>query len=250
MIFDALDKIKRNAIFTAILLIALGIVVMIAPQSYAPTLLLGFGFTLTVVAIVMALNFFVSKKSLMDYVKFVGAVALGIAGICVLVFRDQTVLVMAVAFGILLIIDGLRTLIHSFTFARRSGRRAWWVLSIVSAVLIGIGVMLAINPFTSNQNTLMLAIGLALLFAGSVSIFRLYWTWPVKKKQEQPKPAPAEGPAPKALPEAEPEPEPEPESEPALEEGEEPKNEPESEPEEKSEPEEEKKEVNDNGEEE
>ena len=185
MIFEALDKIKRNAIFTTILLMALGICVLICPGSYAPTLLLGFGYTLVVVGLVMVLNFLSSNRSVMSYIKFVGALLLGIAGICVLVFRENTILVLGLAFGILLILDGLRTMIHSFTYARRSGRKAWWVLAIFSGLLIGVGIMLTINPWTSKENTVLTAIGLSLLFGAVVSGFRLFWTWPVRKKSNQ-----------------------------------------------------------------
>ena len=184
MIFEALDKIKRNAIFSTILLIALGVFILICPTSYAPTLVLGFGYTVAVIAIVMMLNFLGSKKSLMDYIKFVGAVALAIGAICILVYRQQTLLVLAIAFGVLLILDGLRTLFHSFTFARRAHRRAWWVLTILSLLLMGVGVMLFINPWTSTEDTLLLAIGLALVFASAVSGLRLIWTWPVRKDKK------------------------------------------------------------------
>ena len=186
MIFEALDKIKRNAIFSAILLVALGVLILICPRTYSQTLLLGFGYTLTVLAVVMVLLFLTSKKSLMDYVKFVGAVALGIGGICILVFREEhTLRVLAFSFGMLLILDGLRTLIHSFTFARRSGRKGWWVLTILSALLIGLGIMLFSAPMYANEDTLLTMVGLTLLFAAIVSGVRLIWTWPVKKNSKE-----------------------------------------------------------------
>ena len=180
MAFEALDRIKRNAIFTAILLMALGIILLICPASYGPTLLLGFGFTLAVVAIVMMLGFFSSKKSLMDYIKFTGAIAILIAGICVLIYRENTLLVLALSFGVMLILDGARTLVHSFTYARRARRKAWWVLTILSVLVMGVGIMLFANPLIYNGDSLFIWIGLALLFASTVSIFRLIWTWPIK----------------------------------------------------------------------
>ena len=185
MIFEALDKIKRNAIFSTILLIALGVIVMICPKDYAPALILGFGFVLLVLAIVWVLNFLVSKKTLIDYVKFVAAVFFGIAGLCILLFRQQTMLVLALSFGILLILDGFRTLYHSFTFARRSHRKGWWILSILSFLLMGVGVLLFVNPWTSTEDTLLLAIGSALLFASLVSGLRLIWTWPVRNEKKE-----------------------------------------------------------------
>ena len=62
MLFESLDKIKRNAIFTAILLVALGAVMLICPDTYIPTMILVFGYTLIITAIVMMLNFYSSKS--------------------------------------------------------------------------------------------------------------------------------------------------------------------------------------------
>ena len=183
MLFDSLDKIKRNAIFSAILLAALGIIILICPKEYIPTLILGCGYTLAVVAIVMILDFFSSNKSLMDYLKFIGAMLLAFAGIAVLLFRDDIMNVLAWLFGFLLILDGLRTLIHSFTFARHSRRKAWWVLTILSAFMMVGGVMLFINPWFATPDSLMKVIGAVVLFSALVSSLRLIWTWPVKKER-------------------------------------------------------------------
>lgn len=43
MLFDSLDKLKRNSIFSAILLTTLGAVVLLCPQAYIPMLTLIFG---------------------------------------------------------------------------------------------------------------------------------------------------------------------------------------------------------------
>ena len=75
---------------------------------------------LVILAIVMMLNFFSGKKSLMEYLKFSGALVLGVVGICVLVFRSDIMRVLAWLAGFMLIVDGGRTMIHSFTYARRS----------------------------------------------------------------------------------------------------------------------------------
>ena len=69
---------------------------------------LAFGYVLVIVALVMVFDFFASKKSLMEYIKFVGAVLLLIVGICALVFRSDLLAALALLFGLLLILDGGR----------------------------------------------------------------------------------------------------------------------------------------------
>ena len=183
MLFESLDKLKRNSIMSAILLIALGVIIMICPKDYIPSLTLVFGYALVVVAIVMILNFFSGKKSLMGYLKFSGALILGIVGVCVLVFRSDITRVLAWLFGFLLILDGGRTIVHSFTYARRSKRKGWWVLTILSVLLVAAGVILFLNPWWDSPAMLMKVIGCAIFFSAIVSAIRLFWTWPLKNEK-------------------------------------------------------------------
>lgn len=183
MLFESLDMLRRNSIMSAILLIALGAVIMICPKEYIGSLTLVFGYSLIVIAIVLMLNFFSGKKSLMEYLKFTGALALGIVGVCVLVFRGDIMRVLAWLFGFLLILDGVRTMIHSFTYARRSKRKAWWVLTILSLLLIAAGVILFVNRWWDTPDMLMKVIGCAIFFSAIVSSVRLFWTWPLKKER-------------------------------------------------------------------
>ena len=180
MLFESLDKLKRNSLMSSILLVALGIIILVCPESFIPALMLAFGYTLIILAIVMMLNFFSGKKSLMAYLKFSGALVLGIVGIYVLVFRSDIMRVLAWLAGFLLILDGGRTLIHSFTYARRSKRKGWWVLTILSLMLMAAGVILFANHWWDTPVMLMKAIGCALFFSAIVSAIRLVWTWPLR----------------------------------------------------------------------
>lgn len=183
MLFDSLDKIKRNSIMSAILLIALGSIILICPESYIGMLTLIFGYTLIIIAIVMFLNFFSSNKSIMEYLKFVGALVLGIIGISVLIFQNDIMRVLAWLFGFLLIADGARTLFHSFTYARRSERKGWWVLTILSILLMVAGIVLFVNPWWDTPEKLMKVIGGTVFFSSLVSAIRLIWTWPLRNSK-------------------------------------------------------------------
>ena len=183
MLFESLDKLKRNSIMTSILLIALGIIIIICPKEYVGSLTLVLGYSLVIVSIVLMLNFFSGKKSLMEYLKFSGALVLCIVGICVLVFRDDIMRVLAWLFGFLLILDGGRTMFHSFTYARRSRRSGWWVLTILSVLLIAAGIILFMNPWWNTTGTLTKVIGCAIFFSSIVSAIRLIWTWPLRTEK-------------------------------------------------------------------
>ena len=180
MLFESLDKLRRNSILSAILLTTLGAVILICPDVYIPTLILVLGYSLIILALVMILNFFSNAKTLMEYIKFICALLLLIGGICVLVFRGDTLRVLAWLFGLMLILDGGRTVFHSFAYSRRSQRKGWWLLTILSLLLAAAGVILLLNPWWDTPEKLMKVIGCALLFSAVISGIRLIWTWPLR----------------------------------------------------------------------
>ena len=180
MLFESLDKLRRNSIFSSIILIALGAVILICPEAYVSALTLILGYALVILSLVMMLDFIPSRKSLMDYLKFSGALVLLIVGLSVLVFRTDVVRALAWLFGFFLILDGGRTLFHSFTYARRSQRKGWWILTVLSILLMVAGVVLVANPRWRTPASLTKVIGCAVLFSALVSALRLIWTWPLR----------------------------------------------------------------------
>ncbi|MBP0974397.1 MAG: DUF308 domain-containing protein [Oscillospiraceae bacterium] len=180
MLFESLDKLKRNSIMSAILLMTLGAIILICPQAYVGLLALVGGYTLVVVSIVMILNFLSGNKSLMEYMKFCCALIVGFVGMSVLVFRGDIMRALAWIFGLLLLLDGGRTLFHSFTYARRSQRKGWWVLAILSVLLMVTGIIVFLNPYWDTPAMLMKVIGCAIFFSSIVNAVRLIWTWPLK----------------------------------------------------------------------
>ena len=64
MLFQSLDKLKRQSILAAILMMALGVIMLICPESYVNTLVVTVGYGMIIFAIVEMLEFIVSKKSL------------------------------------------------------------------------------------------------------------------------------------------------------------------------------------------
>ena len=184
MLFDSLDKLKRNSIMSAILLVVLGVIIMVCPVEYVPLLIQLLGYTLVVIAIVMILYFFSGNKSLMEYVKFTGALLLGIAGILALVYQSDVMRVLAWVSGFLLVLDGARTMFHAFTYARRSQRKGWWVLAILALLLIIAGVIVLVNRWWDTPEMLMKVIGCAVFFSAIISAIRLIWTWPLRKEKE------------------------------------------------------------------
>ena len=184
MLFEGLNKLKRSSIMAAIILMAAGVILMICPEQYVPTLINVVGVLMLIGACVMVLDFIGSKKSLINYILLTIALALGIVGGVVLMMDIDTVFVIAILFGIGLLIDGVYSIVHALVFARRSGRRGWWIMVILSALLILCGLVIANNPAWHTPDELLKITGLMVVFASVVSIIRLIWIWPIKTEKE------------------------------------------------------------------
>ncbi len=180
MLFEGLSKLKRQSIMTAIILLAIGVVLIICPDRYISTLIDVLGILMLLGASIMVLDFISSEKSLMDFVRMTCALALGIAGGVVLILDTNTVYVIAWLFGIALIIYGIYSLFHALIFARRSGRKGWWVMVLLSALLIFLGVIIIIHPYWNTPGELLRIIGCVVVFSAIVSALRLIWIWPIK----------------------------------------------------------------------
>ena len=185
MIFNALDKIRRGAILTMILLFTLGIVLLLIPLEYVPTLIIVLGYALLIFSMILALNFISCNKSLIEFLKFVFGLAVGVVGVFVLVFRDNTLVILTWLAGLGMIFYGLFTLVHSLTFARRARRKAWWVLTVLAVVTVALGVVMFINPWFVETNMRMKVIAIAVLFMALVSGLRLVLEWPIKLEDKE-----------------------------------------------------------------
>jgi uncharacterized membrane protein HdeD (DUF308 family) len=184
MLFQSLDNLKRQSILAAILMMALGVDMLICPESYVTTLVMTAGYGMIIFALVEMLEFIVSKKALIHYIIFTGALFIAILGVFILIYNQDLLKALGWLFGFVLAQDSLFTLLNALLFARRSNRKGWWMLIIFAIVLMALGVLIFLNPWWDSPTLLMRIIGGALLFSAFVSTLRLIWVWPFKNGKE------------------------------------------------------------------
>ena len=184
MLFQTLDKLKRQSILAAILMMALGVVMLICPESYVNTLVVTVGYGMIVFALVEMLEFVASRKALIHYILFTGALIIAILGVFILIYNQDLLKALGWLFGFVLLQDGLFTLLNALLFARRSNRKGWWMLIVLAVALMALGVLIFLNPWWDSPSLLMRVIGSALLFSAFVSALRLVWIWPFKNEKE------------------------------------------------------------------
>ena len=179
MLFQELGKLKRSSIMTSIILMAVGILMIICPPQYIDTLVSALGYGMVTLAAVMVMDFLSSRKVLMNYIYLTGALLLALLGIAVLTLED-IVRVLGFVFGLVLIGTGGISLVRAWMFARRAELKNWWLLALLSGIMIAFGVLLLINPWWKEINQLFDVIGCMLLYSSVVGIVRLIFLWPIK----------------------------------------------------------------------
>lgn len=179
MLFQELSKLKRSSIMTSIILMAVGILMIICPPQYIDTLVSALGYGMVTLAAVMVMDFLSSRKVLMNYIYLTGALLVALLGIAVLTL-DDIVRVLGIVFGLVLIGTGAINVVRAWMFARRAGLKNWWLLAVLSGIMVVFGLLLLINPWWKEITQLFDVIGYMLLYSAVVSIVRLIFLWPIK----------------------------------------------------------------------
>ncbi|MCR5404066.1 MAG: DUF308 domain-containing protein [Butyrivibrio sp.] len=183
MIFESLDRMKRSAIMTTIVLMVAGNVLMVLPNSILPLLNHLIGFLLLVYAALSVFHFMSSKKALIHYINLTIGLFGGLVGIVFLSLEEAFMNIMIALVCILPILLGLFGIYHAFAFARRSGRRGWWILVVLSSALVAFGGFIFYNPWVGSTVGTIRLIGGTLMYTAMVSALSLIWLWPIQKER-------------------------------------------------------------------
>lgn len=181
MIFEGLNSLRRNAVMTSIELMAFGIVLLMLPELYLPPLIEAFGALMIIISIGMVFDFLDSNRSLINFVFLTGALALGIAGIAVLIFQDDVIFVLGAFFGVFQIVTGIHGIFYSYVFARRSQRQGWQTLIALYVLIVASGFVIFFNPWWDDAAGFKQVIGWIIVISSVISALRLIWVWPIRK---------------------------------------------------------------------
>lgn len=185
MLFQGLDKLKRSVLMTTFVLMFIGVLLMILPESMISFFGKALGFGLLVALVFDGLYFLSSPKALIHYILLALGLLAGLLGVALLAFEDLLVRTFSWLIGTVPLLLGIYGIYHALVFARRSKRKGWWVLILLSALLIAFGSVVFWNPWTGNPRASMQIMGGSLLFSALVSALSLIWIWPIHREGDQ-----------------------------------------------------------------
>lgn len=171
---EILKEMKRNAVITSVMYIIVGLILTFFPASTARTI----GYAFATVILIVGLSFlyrFIIKEAAYTFVgnELVIGTVLVLASIFVYARVDSVVSFIPVLLGIVVLVSGITKLQNAIGLQKMRYQGSTAVLAF--AVLnIFFGIVLVFNPF-SAVTTLIMLIGLGLVFSGVTDLITTFW---------------------------------------------------------------------------
>lgn len=185
MLFNELDKARRRTIMTIIVFVFVGVAFLVVPEIYLPFMGSACGFALLVWAIVTILEFATGSKVLIRYIGLFIALTAALLGVSLFVFDDLFLYLLRGLVAAIPILGGIVGSYHAIVFARRSGRKGWWVPLVLSLFLVVFGGMTLLNPWARSTRAVLQVIGGTLAYSAIVYALLLVWMWPSRSPEEK-----------------------------------------------------------------
>lgn len=171
---EIFKAMKKNAVITSAMYIIVGLILTFFPASTARTI----GYAFATVILIVGLGFlyrFVIKEAAYSFVgnELVIGTVLILASIFVYVRVDSVVSIIPVLLGIVVMVSGITKLQNAIGLRKMQYQGSTAVLAF-SVLNIIFGLVLLFNPF-SAVTTLIMLIGIGLIFSGITDLVTTFW---------------------------------------------------------------------------
>lgn len=165
-----LKKIKANVVVSAVLCIALGVVLILWPGMSVQIACRTIGAVLGIMGIGKVVGFFwVKDGSMFSRMNLILGIIIGIIGVWIFMQPDKIIAMVPILVGIIIVLHGVNNLEQTVKLCKGQYDK-WWIALVLGLVTIGFGVLLICNPFAA-VDTLVRAIGIFLVYDGASDIW-------------------------------------------------------------------------------
>lgn len=173
-----LKKLKTNIVISALLCIALGIVLVVWPDMSMQVACTAIGIVLLAGGIVRLIEYFMIRDgSMYAQMNLVMGIVIAVVGVWILLKPDKVLAIIPIIVGILIVLHGLNNLRQAAGLYQDKYDK-WWVALVLGLLTIGFGILLICRPFAALDTVVML-IGIFLIYDGISDIWivsRIYRT--------------------------------------------------------------------------
>lgn len=159
-----LHQQKMSSILAALVTIALGVLLVWWPDRSMEFLCLLLGVAIFSIGIVYILGWLARRKKGIPAFFVLPGVILCALGVWLMTSPDSVIILIQYIFGAVLIFHGVIDLQGALALASHRWNR-WWMDLLLTALTIGLGVLILLNPF-GTFGALVVLIGVALIFDG------------------------------------------------------------------------------------
>ncbi|MDE7017659.1 MAG: DUF308 domain-containing protein [Lachnospiraceae bacterium] len=165
-----LKKIKTNVLISALLCIALGIVLVVWPGMSVQVVCMAIGAVLILNGISRLANFIFGRDgSLFSQMNLVMGIIITVIGVWILFQPSKIIAMIPILVGIIIIIHGINNLQQAVSLCQ-SRYDKWWIALLLGLVTVGFGILLICNPFKAID-TLVMFIGIFMIYDGISDIW-------------------------------------------------------------------------------
>lgn len=164
---DMLKRIKADMILSALVCVALGIVLLIWPAATIDIFCKVMAAGLIVIGVVNIVSYF-ANKNLHPFGAVLGPIVL-LVGIWIFVRPESVVSLIPIVIGVMLCVHGIQDMKLSFE-SRANGYERWWGMLLIALVSLLFGVLCIVNAFGIVTLALQF-IGIALIYDGVTDLW-------------------------------------------------------------------------------
>lgn len=181
---NLLKRLKTNIVISALLCVALGIVLVVWPDLSMKIVCIAVGAVLLIGGGVrLAVYFAVRDNSIYSQMNLIMSIVLAVVGIWILMKPDKVLAIIPIIVGIVIVLHGVNDLQQAVTL-RKGQYDKWWVALILGLLTIGFGVLLVCRPIEALDTVIML-IGTFLIYDGLSDIWIVSRVYRIAKAMKQ-----------------------------------------------------------------
>ena len=170
-----LRYVKNGMLILSIVFIALGLLLLVMPQTSLLWICYAFGAVVLITGVVCLVQYVRIRGSGFAAPFFlVAGVITAALGLFTLARPEVVASFLPVVFGIFILVDGFSRIGTAVDLARRQGDK-WWLMMLFSLLSIALGILLLVNPFGAAVSVVMLC-GVLLIVEGVVNLSCVVYT--------------------------------------------------------------------------
>lgn len=142
------NKLAKYALLRSIVYIALGVLMLIAPDAVVNTIVWLLAGYVILMGALYIFNYLRNRKlANMDF-EFVSGILLVVLGVVIILFAKPIISVLPVFLGILLVLGGASSFVQATGGFQETGKKGIFLLVFSALIVVG-GIIVIVNPFQS-----------------------------------------------------------------------------------------------------